>query len=133
MHRWKAGVAAAVLVAVLLGGSSRGLGTSFSPLTADEGAPPPLRPGAVVFLFHSGTEETRRAIRAGDVLVAFRSLIDGRQQAVGKIRVDAAAGALCFRGEVLEGEVRPHDITHAGSVSLMVIATEAPCPREPAR
>lgn len=128
-----AGVAAAVLLAVLLVGAPRGQGTSFNPLTADECPAPLFTPGAKVALFHSGTEETRHAVRAGDVLVVSRALPDGRREAVGRIRVDAAAGALCFRGEVLEGELRPHDVALAGSVSLLLIPTDASCLYEPAR
>ena len=133
MRMSTAGVAAAVLIAVLLGVAAPGHGTAFNPLTGDESAPAPLPPGATVFLFHSGTAETRQAVPPGDVLTVFRTHSTGRQESVGRIRVDAPAGALCFRGVVLEGEIRQHDLVHAGSAHYLVIATDAPCRLEDGR
>ena len=133
MRRLRAGVAAAVLIAVLLGVSTPGHGTAFNPLTGEESATAPLPPGVTVFLFHSGTGETRQAIRPGDVFTAFRNWTTGRHEVVGRIRIDAADGALCFRGVVLEGEIRQHDLVHAGSAHYLVIATDAPCRLEDGR
>lgn len=119
-------VAAALLAAVVLapGGAP---GTSFNPLTADECAVKSLSPGAAVFLFHSGTDQTRRSVRAGDVLTALRSRMNGSGDPAGALRVDAAVGERCFRGRVLEGELRVHDLVSAGSVFYLVLDSDAPC------
>lgn len=133
MGRSLLGVAAAVWLAVIVVGPSGVQGTSYNPLTADECPARTMTSGATVFLFHSGTEETRRSIRPGDVLAVFRAQISGRNEAVGTIRVDAAVGALCFRAAVLEGEVEQHDVARAGSVSFLIIPSDTPCPREAGR
>jgi len=126
MRRSGVGVAALLLAAGLLRPSAAHA-TSYNPLTPDGEAVAPLAPGATVFLFHSGTEETRRSIRAGDVIPVYRPLVSGRNVAVGTIRVEAAAGELCFRGQVLEGEIQTNDVAAAGVVSCLVISSAAPC------
>lgn len=128
MRGFKAGVATAALLAVLLATSPPGHGTSFNPLTADECPPEAaLSAGATVYLFHSGAEGTLPSTRTGDILVAASS------RGIGRIRVDAAAGALCFRGVVLEGELHQHDVARAGSFYYLVIVTDTPCRLEAGR
>jgi len=128
MRRSLAVVGTAVLLVAVVVGSGIALGTSYNPLTVDEGpAAAVLAPGTTIFLFHGGSEDARRSICAGDVLAALRPRPDGRWDAVGTVRVEAAAGAYCFRSEVVEGEIRPHDVVPGGAGALLVITSAAPC------
>ncbi len=132
MNRAARGVAIALLLS--LADSLTGAhATSFNPLAGDERAAPGLAAGATVFLFHGGTGEAQGSSGPGAVLVALRPRMSGRSEPVGRVRVDAAAGALCFRGEVVEGELLPLDLVHAGGASFLVIPTDAPCGRDGAR
>jgi len=135
MRGCTAGVATAALLAVLLAGPTPGHGTAFNPLTTSDecSSEAVLSAGATVYLFHGGAGEAIRSIRTGEILVVTSSRGIGRGEEVGRIRVDAPAGALCFRGEVIEGNLRPHDVARAGPVFLLVITTDAPCLREAER
>lgn len=130
MIRSLAGIAAVALLAVVAIEPPRVQGTSYNPLTVDEGSVRTMTSGATVILFHSGTEQTRRSIHPGDVLTVSRARRSCRDEAVGTIRAEAPAGELCFRATVLEGEVRPHDVAHAGAVSFLVILSDDPCQHE---
>jgi hypothetical protein len=128
MRRSLAVFGTAVLLAAVVAGSRISLGTSYNPLIVDEGpALAVLAPGTTIFLFHGGSEEARRSICTGDVLAAIRPRLDGRWDAVGTVRVEAAAGEFCFRSEVVEGEIRPHDVVPGGAGALLVITSSAPC------
>jgi hypothetical protein len=121
-------VGTAVLLAVVVAGSGIARGTSYNPLIVGDGpAAAVLAPGTTVFLFHGGSEDARRSIRTGDVLAALRPRLDGGWDAVGTVRVEAAAGALCFRAVVLEGELWMHDVAQSGHGAFLVIPTAAPC------
>lgn len=128
MRRSLAVVGAAVLVAAVAVGSRSAHGTAYNPLTTEGGvAEAALAPGATVFLFHGGGAESRGAVRTGDVLGVQRPRQDGQWHVVGTVRVDAEVGALCFRSEVVEGELRLHDVVPAGGGGLLLITSEAPC------
>jgi hypothetical protein len=104
----------------------RAAATSYDPLTREEEpAAAEMAAGATIYLFHSGTEQVRRALQVGDVLEVTRVGADGTALGVGKIRVTASAGAVCLRGEVLEGRVRLHDVAEKGGVSCLVIPKAA--------
>jgi hypothetical protein len=103
--------------------------TSYDPLPREEEpAGMEMAGGATVFLFHSGTEQVRRSLQVGDVLEVSRVGPDGASRGVGKIRVAAFLGAVCLRGEVLEGKVRQHDLAEKDGVYCLVIP-EAVCAR----
>jgi hypothetical protein len=128
MRRSLAGVGTAVLLVAVVAGSRIARGTSYNPLVIDEGpAAAVLAPGTTIFLFHGGSEDARRSICAGDVLAVRRPRPDGRWDAVGTVRVDATAGALCFRSEVIEGELRPNDVVPGACGALLVITSGGPC------
>jgi hypothetical protein len=83
--------------------------------------------GEIICLFQSGTEDIRKTIIAGDILVVFR---DGGKHDVretGKIKVLTYVGEDYLRGEVLEGEVLPGDIARKGSVASLVISSSDKC------
>jgi hypothetical protein len=134
MRRALAVVGTAVLLVFVVAGAGIALGTSYNPLIVDESpVAAVLAPGTTIFLFHGGSEETRRSICMGEVLAALRPRLDGRWEAVGTVRVEAAGGAFCFRAEVIEGELRPHDVVPAGAGALLVITSGAPCMLEDRR
>jgi hypothetical protein len=120
------GVVAAVLLVAVAGGPVRTYGTSYDPLPlGGEGTAPA---GATVYLFHSGTEGVRRSLAVGEVLEVTRTEEGSPSRTAGKIRVVAAAGAFCVRGEVLEGGARVHDVAVRESVYCLIVP-EAVCGR----
>jgi hypothetical protein len=123
--RWLAAGVFSLAMAVPMGVAA----TSYDPLPRqDEPAGMELTAGMTVFLFHSGTEQVRQSLHVGDVLEISRVGPDGASLSVGKIRVAAFLGAVCLRGEVLEGRIRPHDLAEKDGVYYLVIP-EAVCTR----
>jgi hypothetical protein len=120
------GIAVAALLAAVIVGPMKTYGTSYDPMPHGEGAE--LGAGATVFLFHSGTEEVRRSLAVGEVLEVTRPGENGASRTVGKIRVAAPAGAVCVRGEVLEGGIHLHDLAGREGVYCLVVP-EAVCRR----
>jgi len=78
--------------------------------------------GDVAYLFHSGTEEVRKTIHLNDVLIVYRTTQLCEITEVGRIRIRSVVGENYFKGEVLEGEIRPDDIARKGNVSCLVIS-----------
>jgi hypothetical protein len=113
----------AVLLAAVIVGPMKAYGTSYDPLPhGEEGtAATAMAPGATVYLFHSGTEEVRRSMRVGDVLVVSRPGEYGTSRTVGKIQVAAPAGAFCLRGEVLDGSIHLQDLASREGVYCLVV------------
>jgi hypothetical protein len=77
--------------------------------------------GSTIYLFHSGTEEISRVVRDGDILAVYRITDDCQKTAVGRIRILRGIGDTCLVAEVVEGEIRQHDIAKMENVSLLVI------------
>lgn len=78
--------------------------------------------GDIVYMFHSGTAEVMRTIRAGDILTVYRVNSSCEVKTVGKIRVISYVGETYLKGEVTEGEIKRDDIAEKGGVSLLVIS-----------
>lgn len=123
-------VAAGALLAFTLAGPVPTYGTAYDPLPHAEEATeaPTMAAGATVYLFHSGTEEVRRSVTVGDVLVVARPGEDGASPTGRKVRVVGPAGAVCVQGEVLEGKVRVHDVATGKGVYFLVVP-QAVCGR----
>ena len=120
---------ALVLLVVITARATRVCATSFDPLPREQGsAEQEMLSGDTVFLFHSGTREMRRSLTIGDVLGVFRIGPDGRTRTVGSIRATAFVGEFCLRGEVVAGNILPHDVAEKNRVFLLVIQ-ENLCPR----
>ena len=88
-----------------------------------------MRPGAKVYLFHSGTEDARRALQVGTQLTVIRVLSSCEPVEVGKVRALALVGDTYLGAEVVSGAVKPNDIAQAGPVSCLVLAAQ-PCERK---
>ena len=80
--------------------------------------------GESVCLFQSGTEDVRKTIVVGDVLIVYREGENRGQEEVGKIKVLSYAGEEYIKGEVVEGKVQTGDVAKKGPASVLVIAGE---------
>jgi hypothetical protein len=111
------------------------LSTAVTPLNAVATSYPPaflyhqdhiaetgMKAGQTVYLFHSGTEDIRRTIQGNNILVVYRINPSCEVKEVGKIKVISPITDTYFKGEVVEGEIRPNDIAKKGDVSCLVIA-----------
>jgi len=78
--------------------------------------------GRIVHLFHSGTDDVRRAIHANDILTVYRITPSCELKEVGKIKVIGYIGDTYLKGEVVEGEIKPDDIAKKGNVSCLIIS-----------
>lgn len=87
--------------------------------------------GETVCLFQSGTEDIRKTIAVGDILVVYRGVGSRAPKEVGKIKVLSYAGTDYLKGEVVEGEARTGDLAKKGEVASLVISSGDPC-RTPA-
>jgi 5,10-methylene-tetrahydrofolate dehydrogenase/methenyl tetrahydrofolate cyclohydrolase len=118
-----------ILIAILL------LFTAVNPLTAAAASYLPaslyhqehiaetvMKVGQTVYLFHSGTEDVKRTIRAGDILIVYRISPLCEVKTVGSIKVISQVADTYFKSEVVEGEIRPNDIAKKGNVSCLVIS-----------
>jgi hypothetical protein len=81
-----------------------------------------IKAGQIVYLFHSGTEDVRRTIQTSDILVVYRISPLCDVKTVGTIKVISHVADTYFKGEVVEGEIRPNDIAKKGNVSCLVIS-----------
>jgi hypothetical protein len=83
-----------------------------------------MPPGAIVYLFHSGTTEIKHAIHVDDILTVYRINTSCEVREAGKIRVISHIGETYLKGEVMEGEIKPNDIAKKGKVSFLVILAD---------
>ena len=83
--------------------------------------------GEMVCLFQSGTEDVRKTISIGDILVVYRQEKNNDAREVGKIRVLSYIREDYMKGEVVDGEVRAGDIAKKGPVASLVISDEGAC------
>ena len=83
--------------------------------------------GETVCLFQSGTEDVRKAIAIGDVLIVHREDGNGKHAEVGKIKVLSYVGEDYIKGEVLEGRVQTGDVAKKGPVAGLVISSGERC------
>jgi hypothetical protein len=83
--------------------------------------------GETVCLFQSGTEDIRKTIGVGDILIAYREGGKSGHEEVGKIRVLLYVGEDYIKGEVLEGRVQAGDVAKKGAVAGLVILTGERC------
>jgi len=83
--------------------------------------------GETVCLFQSGTEDVRKTIGIGDVLIVYRDGGNREHKEVGKIRVLSYAGEDYIKGEVVDGVVQTGDVAKKGNVASLVISTGERC------
>jgi len=114
---------AAILIIVTVSVPLRAVATSYMPFfhRQDRGDMA-LIAGQTAYLFHSGTNDVKKSIRANDILVVYRITPACEVREAGKIMATAYVGETYLKGEVVEGEIRPDDIAKKGSVSCLVIS-----------
>jgi hypothetical protein len=81
-----------------------------------------MKVGQPAYLFHSGTEDVKRTIHVNDILIVYRISPLCEVKKVGTIKVISNIADTYFKGEVVEGEIRPNDIAKKGNVSCLVIS-----------
>jgi hypothetical protein len=83
--------------------------------------------GDTMCLFQSGTEDVKKAISIGDVLVVYREGLKHELKEVGKIKVLSYSGEDYLKGEVVEGEIKAGDIAKRGDVASLIISSSDKC------
>jgi len=83
--------------------------------------------GENVCLFQSGTEDVRKTIGIGDVLIVYREGGDREHREVGKIKVLSYAGEDYIKAEVVDGAVQTGDVARKGNVASLVISSSEQC------
>jgi hypothetical protein len=83
--------------------------------------------GETVCLFQSGTEDVRKTISIGDVLIVYRESENHEHKEVGKIRVLSYAGEDYIKGEVVDGTVQTGDVAKKKNVATLVIDSSERC------
>lgn len=83
--------------------------------------------GAHVYLFHSGTEDVKNAIRINDVLTVYRESPCCNLKEIGKIKVLSFTGDNYMKAEVVEGAIKPGDIAKKGTVSCLILVSGCDC------
>ncbi len=82
-----------------------------------------MKVGARVYLFHSGTEDVKAAIKIDDVLTVYREYppdVSGITKEAGKVRVVATLGDYYFEGKVIEGYAEPGYLAVKGTVACLI-------------
>jgi hypothetical protein len=86
----------------------------------------PMHIGDEVYLFHSGTDDVKRAIHPSDILTVYRISPSCQVTTVGRIKVISYVEETYLKGVVIEGEIKPYDVAKKGNVSCLVILA-GPC------
>jgi hypothetical protein len=81
-----------------------------------------IKVGQTTYLFHSGTEDVKKTVHVNDILVVYRISQQCEVKTVGTIKVISNIADTYFKGEVVEGEIRPNDIAKKGNASCLVIS-----------
>jgi hypothetical protein len=126
----KAPILAILLLLLTPSLAPRAHAVSYSPIPEqrEEKAAKGIREkGEEVCLFHSGTEDVRKAINVHDVLVVFREGPKHELSEVGKVKVLSYVGEDYIKGVVVEGEVQTGDIAKKGDVASLIISSGDKC------
>ncbi|MBI5376582.1 MAG: hypothetical protein HZA77_14205 [Candidatus Schekmanbacteria bacterium] len=81
-----------------------------------------MKVGQMAFLFHSGTDDVKKAIHVNDVLTIYRIDTSCEISEVGKARVLSYVGETYLKVEIIQGEIKPNDIGKKDNVSCLVIS-----------
>ena len=80
--------------------------------------------GDTVYMFHSGTEDVKKAIHVNNTLAVFRITQSCEMLPIGVVKVISFVGETYIRGEVFAGEIKPDDIAKKENVSCLIISAE---------
>jgi hypothetical protein len=104
--------------------------TSFNPLIEEHRLlkeKTVMKTGASVYLFHSGTQDIKKALAINDILVVYRGNSSCEMKEVAKIRILSNLGDNYVKAEVIKGEITEGDIAKKGSVGLLAIFPDETC------
>ncbi|MDR3580228.1 MAG: hypothetical protein P4L44_09730 [Oryzomonas sp.] len=79
--------------------------------------------GTKLYLFHSGSEDVRKAINANDILVVYREYPSGispEARETGKVKILSTSGGYYYEAEVIEGSVQPGYLARKGTVACFI-------------
>ena len=79
--------------------------------------------GTKLYLFHSGTEDVKKAINVNDVLTVYReypSDISPGARETGKVKVLSVLGDYYYEAIVIEGAVQPGYLAKKGTVACFI-------------
>jgi len=82
-----------------------------------------MKAGTRLYLFHSGTEGTKKSIHVNDILIVYREHppdISSETREAGKVRVLSCLGGYYYEAEVIEGVVQPGYVAKKGTVACFV-------------
>jgi len=82
-----------------------------------------MRVGAKLHMFHSGTNDVKKAIKINDVLTVVREYppdISGVTKETGKVKVIATLGDYYLEGEVVDGYAEPGSLAMKGTVGCLI-------------
>jgi hypothetical protein len=86
-----------------------------------------MKTGASVYLFHSGTQDIKKALAINDILVVYRETSSCEMKEVAKIRILSNLSDHYVKAEVIKGEIVEGDIAKKGSVGLLAIFPDETC------
>ena len=81
--------------------------------------------GTKIYLFHSGTDDVKNAIKVNDVLTVYREYppdFSLESMEAGKVRILFPLGDYYYKGEVVEGAVQPGYLAKKGTVACFIIS-----------
>jgi hypothetical protein len=79
--------------------------------------------GTKLYLFHSGTEEVKKAINVNDVLTVYReypSDISPESRETGKVKILSISGENYYEAEVIEGSAQPGYLAKKGTIACFI-------------
>jgi hypothetical protein len=113
-----------------IGGSLVARATSFNPLIEEHRQLKEklsMKTSALVYLFHSGTPDVKKALAINDILIVYRGNSSCEMKEVAKIKILSNPSDNYVKGEVIKGEITEGDIAKKGSVGFLVIFPEEIC------
>jgi hypothetical protein len=79
--------------------------------------------GTKLYLFHSGTEDVKKAINVNDVLIVYREYppdLSPEARETGKVKVLSTVGKYYYEAVVIEGAVQPGYLAKKGTVACFI-------------
>jgi hypothetical protein len=84
---------------------------------------PVINVGTKLYLFHSGTEDVKKAINVNDVLIVNREYppdISSDTGETGKVKVLSTSGEYYYEAVVIEGAVHPGYVARKGTIACFI-------------
>jgi len=82
-----------------------------------------INAGTKLYLFHSGSEDVKKAINVNDILIVYREYppdISPEARESGKVKVLSTLGEYYYEAEVIEGSVHPGYLAKKGTIACFI-------------